>query len=198
MTLRDASSRRVKIRAVRPDDRERIATAFRALDPKSVYRRFFALKKALSERELHWVTAPDGCRQVVLVATVHRDGRESIVALGQYVRAGDSAHVAFIVADDYQGRGIAGRMFHRLSHIARAHGIARLEADVLAENGAMLSVFRHSKLPISESLDDGVVHVTLSLDDCGHANRGWAGALRFLIPSARFLGSHLRFFQFMS
>lgn len=154
-----------KIRAVRPDDAERIVEAFHALDPQSVYQRFFVPKKELSARDLRAITGADGDRKTVLVATARGDRDERIVALGQYVcSAGDSAHVAFVVAGDYRGRGIAGRMLRQLADIARERGVTQFEADVLADNGAMLKVFRRSGLTVSESAADGVVHVTLSLD----------------------------------
>lgn len=183
MVPRHASARGAKIRAVRPEDRESIAGAFRALHPRSVYQRFFFLKEALSDRELRWVTEPDGNRKVVLVATTGDGADETVVALGQYIRGTASAEVAFIVAEDYQGRGIASRMLRQLTAIAREHGVTQFEADVLADNTAMLKIFRRSKLPISESEADGVIHLTLSLGDHGRAWRAIWRRLRCGIPS---------------
>ena len=166
-----ANARSATIRAVRPEDRERIVGAFRALHPQSVYQRFFFPKGALSDRELRWVTEPNGDRTVVLVATTRHDDEESVVALGQSIRSGTSAEIAFIVAEDHRGRGIASRMLQQLADIAREHGVTQFEADVLADNTAMLEVFRRSRLPMSQSEADGVVHLTLSLGDHGCAWR---------------------------
>ena len=171
MVPRRAKARAVRIRPVRPDDRERIVEAFHALPPQSVYQRFFHPKRSLSDRELRWVSEPDGDRKVVLVATTADDGRETVVALGQYVRSGASAELAFVVAEDHQGYGIASRMLRQLADIARRGGVKQFEADVLVDNAAMLKVFRRSELPISESEADGVVHVTLALGDRGRAWR---------------------------
>jgi hypothetical protein len=41
--------------------------------------------------------------------------------------------------------------------------VSCFEADVLAENQAMLAVFTRSGLPIKKSLEEGAIHVTLSL-----------------------------------
>lgn len=163
MDPRRANARGVKIRAVRPEDRERIVGAFNSLHPQSVYQRFFFPKRALSDRELRWVTEPDGDRKVVLVATSSDHGEETVVAVGQYMRSGAGAEIAFVVAEDYRGCGIASRMLRQLTDIARERGIAQFEADVLADNTAMLKVFRRSRLPMTESEADGVVHLTLSL-----------------------------------
>ena len=119
----------ITIRAVRPDDRERIVRAFQALDRRSVYLRFFSYRKALSEEELRRVTECDGVSEAVLVATVGSGSRETIVGVGGYVRTGAGADVAFAVEEDFQGRGVASRLLQQLAGIARLNGIERFEAD---------------------------------------------------------------------
>ena len=69
-TLRDGTA--VTVRAVRPDDKERIVTAFDALEPHSIYARFFHAKTELSEQELRQLTEIDYVSAVVLLATVGR------------------------------------------------------------------------------------------------------------------------------
>lgn len=153
----------ITIRAVRPDDTERIVRAFQALDRRSVYLRFFSYKNELSEDELRRVTESDGVSEVALVATVGSGDQEIIVGLGDYVRTGAAADIAFAVEEDFQRRGIATRLLQQLAHIARDHEIVQFEADVLAENTPMLNVLRHSGLRMRESQSEGVIHVTLFL-----------------------------------
>jgi len=153
----------ISIRAVRPDDRERIVKAFRGLDRRSVYLRFFSHNKKLSHEELRRVTECDGTSEAVLVATVGGGDQEIIVGLANYVRGGAAADIAFAVEEDFQGRGIASRLLQQLVGIARANGITRFEADVLPENTPMLAVLRNSGLRMRTSLEQGVVHATLSL-----------------------------------
>lgn len=153
----------VSIRAVRPDDRERIVKAFRGLDRRSVYLRFFFHKKELNDEELRRVTECDGVSEAVLVATVGSGDQEIIVGLANYVRSGAAADIAFAVEEDFQGRGIASRFLQQLVGIARANGILQFEADVLAENAPMLAVLHNSGLPMRTSQEQGVVHATLSL-----------------------------------
>jgi GNAT superfamily N-acetyltransferase len=160
---RNEPGEQVSIRAVRPDDRERIVKAFRGLDRRSVYLRFFSHKKELGDEELRRVTECDGVIEAVLVATVGSGDREIIVGLGSYVRSGAAADIAFAVEEDFQGRGIASRLLQQLVDIARANGIVRFEADVLAENTPMLAVLRNSGLRMRTSHEQGVVHATLFL-----------------------------------
>ena len=160
-TLNDGSP--VTIRAARPDDKDRIVTAFRALGPRSIYARFFYPKLELSEQELRQLTEIDYISAVVLLATIGAPQQETLIGLGRYVASGGSAELAFVIADDYVGRGIAGRLLHHLTHIARQNGMAKFEADVLEDNAAMLAVFRDSGLPMTTTNADGITHVTLVL-----------------------------------
>ena len=153
----------IAIRAIRPDDRERIVKAFRGLDRSSVHLRFFSHKKELEDEELRRVTECDGVSEVALVATVGSGDREIIVGLGEYARSGAAADIAFAVEEDFQRRGIASRLLRQLVGIARANGIVRFEADVLAENTPMLAVLRNSGLSMRTSHGQGVVHATLFL-----------------------------------
>jgi RimJ/RimL family protein N-acetyltransferase len=167
-TLRNGTE--VVVRAARPDDRERIAKAFANLDRESVYTRYFSYKPELSAAELGQLDAMDFVRDVMLVVTAEVAGAERVVASARYIAHDErdgtlTAEVAFTVAEDYQGNGIAGRLFATLLRLARDNGIARFEADVLPQNKAMLAVFRKSGLPVREQRDGGVVHVELMLGE---------------------------------
>ncbi|HYT98716.1 MAG TPA: GNAT family N-acetyltransferase [Casimicrobiaceae bacterium] len=158
----------VTIRAVRSGDRDRVARAFGNLERDSVYTRFFTYKKALSDAELASIDAMDFVNDVMLIATVARDADEIVIGSARYIaqNAPDgnrAAEVAFTVEEDYQGKGLAGRLIGHLIGIARQLGIARFEADVLSGNKAMLAVFARSGLPMRQRREGGVVHITLAL-----------------------------------
>jgi hypothetical protein len=53
--------------------------------------------------------------------------------------------------------------------IARASGIARLEADVLPANEAMLRLFARSGLPITRTVTPDAVHLTIDVTAQGDA-----------------------------
>ena len=157
------------VRAIRPDDRERLQAAFHGLDAESVYMRYFSYKNELSEADLDRLCEPDFHERVVLVVTQASAAEEIIVGSGGYVAytAADgarAAEVAFAVEEDVQGQGISGKLISVLTEIARADGIDRFDAEVLARNAAMLHVFKRSGLPMRmEDAADGVVRVSLSL-----------------------------------
>jgi RimJ/RimL family protein N-acetyltransferase len=160
-TLDDGTA--VTMRAVRPDDKARILKAFLALEPHTVYARFFYAKTELSEEELRQLTEIDYVSAVVLLATIEAQQQETVIGLGRYVASGQSAEVAFVVEEDYGGRGIAGHLLRHLTRIARENKVEKFEADVLADNAPMLAVFRDSGLTMTTTEADGVLRVTLLL-----------------------------------
>jgi acyl-CoA synthetase (NDP forming)/RimJ/RimL family protein N-acetyltransferase len=163
--LRDGTS--VHLRAIRPDDRERLASAFAQLSPESVYLRFFRAKQRLTETELTSFTELDFRQRVGLFATLRHDGQERIVGVARYA-AGDPptrAEVAFTVGDAFQGRGVGTLLLEHLVLIARHNGITEFEAEVLGENNRMLRMFAHSGFRVTRALDSGVFHVSFPTEE---------------------------------
>ncbi len=157
------------LRSIRPDDRTRLQAAFLALEPESIYLRYFSYKQTLTEADLDRLCNPDFESRVVLVVTMQQSGAEVIVGSGGYVRKPPvngvaAAEVAFAVEEDVQAQGIASRLLSTLTDVARASGIQRFDAEVLGRNGAMLRVFHRSKLPhTTTSGRDGIVQVQMDL-----------------------------------
>ena len=159
----------VTVRAIRSDDGPAILEAFRALDAESIYRRFFSPKKELSDVELKQLTEVDFQSVMALVVTALADGAEILLGGGRLATQGgdqpQSAELAFLTADAQRGRGIASLLLRHLTRLGQEADLSRLEAEVLAENQAMLSVFRRSGLPLVQHREGNVVHVTLALRD---------------------------------
>ena len=159
--LKDGS--KVTIRAIHPDDKDRLVKAFLALEPQSIRLRFFFPKRSLTDDELRQLQRMDYEQRVGLAATVQSGGEEVIVGFGEYVARDQSAQIAFVVEEDWQGRGIASRLLQHLIGIARERGVVQFEGEVLKENGPMLAVLRHSGLPMTAHSGDDTVLVTLVL-----------------------------------
>ena len=155
--LRDGGS--IHIRAIQPDDKPRLIDHFRRLSQRSVYFRFFGVKKRLTDEELSRFTEPDFVRHVGLVATLREGEGERIIGVGRYMTrdTGHRAEVAFAVADEHQGRGIGTLLLEHLAPLARANGITEFEAEVLGENNKMLEVFAKSGFVARRSVEGGVV-----------------------------------------
>lgn len=161
-TLKDGLA--VTIRALRPDDRARVARAVRGLDRESIYFRLFSYRKELTEAGLDRIMSFDPQSEVVLLATVGNGDDETAIGSGRYVVVGPgTAEIAFIVKEEYHGRGIASRLLRHLAKVAREQGVITFEADMLAGNAPMQAVFGRTGWPSRKRREGNTVHVSMTL-----------------------------------
>jgi RimJ/RimL family protein N-acetyltransferase len=162
--------REVAIRAQRPGDREALHAAVRRASRETLYHRFLAAKRELTEKEEHFFLDVDFVTQVALVAEARENGLAVIVGGCRYmVIEPGRAEVAFSVIDDYQGRGLGTVLMRHITAVGREAGLEELVAEVLADNEPMLKVFERSGLAITARRDGAVVHLSLRYRDAKSA-----------------------------
>jgi GNAT superfamily N-acetyltransferase len=160
--LRDGS--RIEVRALKPTDGSELQEAIGRMSDESIHRRFFALKRHFTERELDFYLNVDFVNHVALVAVMNVKERELIVGGGRYiVMQPGVAEVAFSIDDPHQGRGIGTLLVRHLALIAREAGLRELVAEVLPSNTPMLSVFKKAGLGMTTKREGDVVLVRLRL-----------------------------------
>lgn len=156
------------IRAIKPDDKQRLLDGFHRLRGKSIYFRFFSVKKGLTEKELKFYTEVDFEHHVAIISTVQSGGKEKIIGVGRYIEISGNdteriAEVAFAVDDEHQNLGVGTILFEYLVSIAQNNGITSLEADVLIENRNMLDIFKHSGFKLNKATRSGVTHIQFTI-----------------------------------
>jgi RimJ/RimL family protein N-acetyltransferase len=156
--------RRVEIRAVRSGDWDGLAKAVDRASADTLRRRFFAVRRHFSEREIAFFSDVDFVSHVALVAVVEEGGRPVIAGGGRYIVVQPGlAEIAFALLDEYQGQGLGTVLMRHLTAIAREAGLHELIAEVLAENTPMLKVFEKSGLRLTRKRERDVVHIRLQL-----------------------------------
>lgn len=153
----------VRLRPIVPSDAPALQAFVKNMSTESSYFRFFRVKKQLEPRELEQFTHLDYDVQMAFVAIV--DG--NLVGIGRY-NADDCpdgfAEAAFTVADDMQGKGIGTLLVYRIAAYARAHDIRGFRAFVLADNHAMMRVFRNAGFSMHRDVDQGVYTVEIDTE----------------------------------
>lgn len=131
---------------ITPAARPLIERAIARLSPESSRRRFFTPRFRLSDRELDALTQLDGNDRFALGAMVEgADGAPEGVGVARFVRDADhrdSAEVAILVVDAFQGQGVGRSLLARLALDAIARGIARFRGMVMTENDPMLQLLQ--------------------------------------------------------
>ncbi|MGZ3665631.1 MAG: GNAT family N-acetyltransferase [Ktedonobacterales bacterium] len=106
LVLRDGS--RIHMRPIRADDSARLQVFHAGLSPETIVFRFFHFVPKLAQEAADHFTHVDYANSTALVATIETAPEEQIVGVVRYERTGPSnAEVAFMVADPWQGHGIA-------------------------------------------------------------------------------------------
>jgi RimJ/RimL family protein N-acetyltransferase len=161
--LRDG--RDVEIRALRRDDKDDMLAAVSRTGMESMQRRFFAVKRGFSEKEIAFFMNIDFINHVALAALTEEDGRRVIIGGGRYIVVEPGqAEIAFVVIDAYQGQGVGTMLMRHLAGIAKAAGLKSLVAEVLQENVAMRKVFSKFGFKHGPRRGPQVVHLVLKLD----------------------------------
>jgi GNAT superfamily N-acetyltransferase len=157
----------ISIRPAGSGDREGIQAFVRGLSPRSRYLRFFSGLRELPPEWLDRFARPASERELTLLALARHDGRDMPVAMAQYATGPDHrGEFAVVVTDEWQGKGIGKRLMRELACIARAEGLARLEGDVLAENGRMLRMAGALGIAFERAPDNpAALRASLSLSD---------------------------------
>ena len=149
----------VVVRPIEPGDKDRLVNGLRQLSLESIRKRFLAAKPSFSRSELRYLTEVDGVNHIALVAVLE-DDPEQLVAVARCVRLPDrpdTAEMAIVVGDPWQGQGLGRELARRLADAALAVGIRRFAATMLGDNEAA----RRLMLTFARRLEAG--HISAGL-----------------------------------
>jgi protein lysine acetyltransferase len=128
------------LRPVLPGDSERASDGTIEFSSETLYRRFQTPRQP-TKSLMTYLFEVDYKDHFVWVMTEGPEG--PVVADARFVRDETDptvAEVAFIVGDDYQGRGIGSFLMAALAVAARGDGVRRFTARVLSDNLAMRKI----------------------------------------------------------
>ena len=134
----------VTLRAISPQDADIEQDFVRRLSPRSKQLRFLSGIRELTPLMLARFTHLEYPDEAAFLATVESDGRERQVGVARFA-SGSSAscrEFAVVVADEWQGRGIATALLRKLFRVAVIAGTHAIEGVVLRENARMLQLAR--------------------------------------------------------
>ncbi|HET6367352.1 MAG TPA: GNAT family protein [Pseudomonadales bacterium] len=154
VTCRDGS--RVRLRPIRPDDAPRLQAMHARFSRETIYQRFFGATPQLTTPWARFLAEVDYRRRLALVLERGSDADPELIGVGRYEPTAepDTAEVAFVVDDRWQGKGLGTILFTALLAAAHDRGIRRFRADVLAYNRRMLDLItRFARVDRRETRD---------------------------------------------
>jgi protein lysine acetyltransferase len=138
--LRDGTE--LLLRPVLPGDSARAAHGHVEFSSETLYRRFMT-SRTPTPALMDYLFEVDYVDHFVWVMIDPADEADHIVADARFVRDEADptlAEIAFIVGDDYQGKGVGSFLMKALAVAASIDGVEKFSARVLSDNPAMRSI----------------------------------------------------------
>jgi acyl-CoA hydrolase/GNAT superfamily N-acetyltransferase len=166
--LKDGSQ--IFVRPLRLTDEPLVRELFYRLSPESVHYRFFQMLKSMPHQKLQELLRVDYESDMALIGLTASDESGHAVAIAHYMKDPKTnfAESAFLVRDDWQGKGIGTALMAALADAARVAGIAGFTGEVLMENHGMLRVFHKCGYAVESSLNEGVYSLRIPFSPKRH------------------------------
>ncbi|MFZ1286840.1 MAG: GNAT family N-acetyltransferase [Candidatus Phosphoribacter sp.] len=148
------------LRPILPSDAAALREFHAGQSEESIYLRFFAPLRELSDRDVERFTVIDYDERVALIVSLG----PKIIGVGRYdLIDSRTAEVAFNVSDHYQGKGIGSILLEHLALVGWESGVTRFVAEVLPQNRKMINVFREAGYNVKHRLEDGVISLSFDI-----------------------------------
>ena len=155
VALRDGST--VRVREVRADDVDGLRALLAGMSENSRWLRFLSAGANLDRAAQQGADPGEGAGLVVTAGAPER-----IVAHAMFAREdAERAELAFEVADEWHGRGIATILLAHLAGVAARAGVTTFVAYVHPSNRRMIGVFRESGFPVEVRSSAGELEVVM-------------------------------------
>jgi acyl-CoA hydrolase/RimJ/RimL family protein N-acetyltransferase len=152
------------LRPIKISDEHLLKDFFYSLSNDCMYSRFISTRTDMPHKRLQKFVVIDYTKEMVILAVLSKDGKETIAGMGQYyINEKDrNAEIAFIVRDEYQQKGIGAELLSYLIYLAKKKGLHGFTAEMLADNIQMLGLFRKTGFSITKMPEAGVYELKLS------------------------------------
>ncbi|MBF0343495.1 MAG: GNAT family N-acetyltransferase [Nitrospirae bacterium] len=156
------------LRPVRISDEPLLKDFFYSLSDETLYKRFISVRKDMPHERLQEYMAIDYITKVTVLAVVNEvpfvEAKEIVVGMGQYEVNPDAhtADAAFVIRDEYQGKGIGFELVSYLTFIAKQQGLLGFTAEVLAHNRAMIKLFEKMDFDTEMHNEDGLYSLKMA------------------------------------
>ena len=99
------------------DDISLVESFMKRISQESLRMRFMASISEVPHKVIHELCSGDFSQSGCLLAITGEDSDKKVIGLGNYIATGNgrTAEVAFLIEDEYQGRGISTLLLERLA-----------------------------------------------------------------------------------
>jgi len=157
---------KVLLRPIKHTDEQLWVDLYNSLSALSKYYRFFTSHREPTPEMIEKYIHIDYVNNFAIVAITKENGKERMVGVARYILdpPPDSAELAIVVADNWQGRGLGTKMLMHLVQIMIKRKVKRVHGDIFLENRKMMQLMHESGFKLIDKEDSfGVRHFILEL-----------------------------------
>jgi len=168
-TIEVKGGREVLVRPARLTDEQPLQDLFYRLSNDSGYKRFLRYEPRHPHADVQHLVDLDYENNMALVITVQEGDLTEYIGMARYDvdPATRLADIAFLVRDDWHGKGLGRILMQRMIEIAKDRGLAGFTAEVLATNKPMMLVFYNSGLRLETHLEGNTYELTALFEEAG-------------------------------
>ncbi|MBF0380120.1 MAG: GNAT family N-acetyltransferase [Magnetococcales bacterium] len=151
--------KKISFRPSHPSDKRAIKEMLYSLSNDSIYKRFISHVEQFPFQRIKNFLYVDhrGDEVVVGVVPKKKKGEKIVCVAGYYLEpATNRAEIAFMVRDDWQGKGLARFSLQLLITAAIRNGIRGFTAETLPSNTSMQHVFETCGLKVTSYMEEGM------------------------------------------
>ncbi|HVN43170.1 MAG TPA: GNAT family N-acetyltransferase [Steroidobacteraceae bacterium] len=144
------------IRPIRPEDAAIESAFVHGLSEQSKFLRFMFALHDLAPEMLSRFTQIDYDRELALIGVIDTPEGEKQIGVARYITLEDeeTCEFAIVVADEWQGKGLARQIFAALIEAARGRSLKVMNGITLRENTRMLELARANGFTLHTDADD--------------------------------------------
>jgi ribokinase len=153
------------IRPILPADAPRLQQMFAELSPESIYRRFFTVRKELTDNEARDLTTVDYQNDFAYVVSP-LEAPDHLMGVARFARTDErpqSVEMATIIADAYQGRGIGRHLFRVLAETAKTLGHRWMMVETQTDNHPMIDLAQRAGYQTQTAYDGTFIQIWLKI-----------------------------------
>jgi acetyltransferase len=155
---------KVILRPIKPEDEFMEKEMFSNFSERTQRFRFFQLIKDISHDQLVRYTQIDYDREIAIIAEVTENRKKMMAGVARLIadQYNETAEFAIVIADPWQNMGLGNKFTDYIIDIAKARGVQKIYANILADNHIMLHMFKSRGFTMKKVEDSFYAELTIN------------------------------------
>ncbi len=162
--LRDGT--KILLRPIKPTDADIWVELYNSLSSNTKYLRFFSNMPTPDQRMIDKYTKIDYINKFAIIAIYNENGKDKMIGVVRYgldPPGSDSAELAVVVADKWQGKGLGTQMLLYMLRVMQKRGVKKVKGDVFLRNDKMMQIMGESGFNLIKEDAYGIRHFEFDL-----------------------------------